>query len=142
MRSFFWSLFSWIWTEYGDLRSKSPYSVWIQENKDQKKLRIWKLFTQWNLLWKRKNSLPHQIIICQWFCLNNKTNRSSLPEVLLGKGVLKIHSKFTGEHPCWSAISNEVAKPLYWNHISAWVFSCKFAAYFRTCFPKNTCFST
>ena len=30
--------------------------------------------------------------------------RSSHPEVLLGKGVLKICSKFTGEHPCQSAI--------------------------------------
>ena len=27
------------------------------------------------------------------------------PEVFLGKRVLKICSKFTGEHPCWSAIS-------------------------------------
>ena len=33
--------------EYGDLRS--PYSVAIQENTDQKKLRIWTLFTQWIL---------------------------------------------------------------------------------------------
>ena len=30
--------------------------------------------------------------------------RSSLTEVFLGKGVLKICSKFTGEHPCRSAI--------------------------------------
>ena len=29
------------------LLRKSPYSVRIQENKDQKKLRIWILFTQW-----------------------------------------------------------------------------------------------
>ena len=28
-------------------RSKSPYSVQIRENTDQKKLRIWTLFTQW-----------------------------------------------------------------------------------------------
>ena len=28
-------------TEYGNLRSKSPYSVRIWENKDQKKPRIW-----------------------------------------------------------------------------------------------------
>ena len=27
---------------------------------------------------------------------------------------------------------------LYWNHTSAWVFSCKFAANFRTHFLKNT----
>ena len=32
-------------------------------------------------------------------------DRSSRPEVLLGKGVLKICSKFTGEYPCRSAIS-------------------------------------
>ena len=30
---------------------------------------------------------------------------SSHPEVFLGKSVLKIHSKFTEEHPCRSAIS-------------------------------------
>ena len=31
--------------------------------------------------------------------------RSSHPVVFLGKGTLKIYSKFTGEHPYWSAIS-------------------------------------
>ena len=45
MRSFFWFLFSCIRTEYGDFRSKSPYSVRIQEITDQKKLRIWTFFT-------------------------------------------------------------------------------------------------
>ena len=35
-----------IWSEYGDLRSKSPHSVRIQENTDQEKLRIWTFFTQ------------------------------------------------------------------------------------------------
>ena len=38
--------------------------------------------------------------------------RSSRPEVFLGKGVLKICSKFTGKHPCRSAIS----KKLKWAH--------------------------
>ena len=32
-------------------------------------------------------------------------DRSSHPEVFLGKGVLKICSKYTGEQPCQSAIS-------------------------------------
>ena len=32
-------------------------------------------------------------------------SRSSHPEVFLGKGVLKVCSKFTGEHPCRSVIS-------------------------------------
>ena len=31
--------------------------------------------------------------------------RSSRPEEFLGKGVLKICSKFKGEHPCRSVIS-------------------------------------
>ena len=41
-----WSIFSYIRNEYGNVRSKSPYSVRIQENRDQNKLRIWTLFTQ------------------------------------------------------------------------------------------------
>ena len=40
LRSISWFVFSFIRTEYGDLRSKSPYSVRIQENTDQKVLRI------------------------------------------------------------------------------------------------------
>ena len=46
IRSFSWSVFSCFLTEYGDLWSKSLYSVRIQENMDQKKLRIWTLFRQ------------------------------------------------------------------------------------------------
>ena len=33
---FFWSVFSRIRTEYGEIRSKSPYSVRMRENTDQK----------------------------------------------------------------------------------------------------------
>ena len=44
IQCFFWSVFSYIRTENGDLLRKSPYSVRIQENTDQKKLRIWTLF--------------------------------------------------------------------------------------------------
>ena len=36
IRSFFWSIFSCILNEYRDLLRKSSYSVWIQENTDQK----------------------------------------------------------------------------------------------------------
>ena len=32
---------------------------------------------------------------------------------------------------------NKVAKQLYWNHTSAWVFSCKFAAYFQNTFSQE-----
>ena len=46
IRSFFWSVFSRIRTEYGEMRSISPYSDRMRENMDKKKLRIWTLFTQ------------------------------------------------------------------------------------------------
>ena len=49
IRSFFWSIFSCIRTEYGGSRSKSLYSVLIRENTDQKKLGVWTLFTRWKL---------------------------------------------------------------------------------------------
>ena len=48
-------------------------------------------------------------------------NGSSHPEGFLGKGVLKISSKFTGEHPCRSLI------PIKF-----------FSKFFRTPFYKNT----
>ena len=57
-------------------------------------------------------------------------NRSSRPEMFLGKDVLQIFSTFTGQHPCRSAISR--------NHTLAWVLSWIFAAYFQKPFPKNT----
>ena len=44
--SFFWSVFSRIRTEYGEIFRISPYSVQMQENIDRKKLRIWTHFTQ------------------------------------------------------------------------------------------------
>ena len=46
IRSFFWCLFSCIRTEYGDLLRKSPYSVGVRKNTDQKNLRILTLFMQ------------------------------------------------------------------------------------------------
>ena len=33
---FFWSIFSHIWTEYGEILRISPYSVRMRENTDQK----------------------------------------------------------------------------------------------------------
>ena len=47
IRSFFGPVLPCIQTEYGDLRSKSPYSVRILENTAQKKLHIWTVFTQY-----------------------------------------------------------------------------------------------
>ena len=43
---------------------------------------------------------------------NYATFKNSRPQVLLGKGVLKICSKFTGEHQCGSVISIKLQKLL------------------------------
>ena len=59
IRSFFWSVFSHIRTEYGEILRISPDSVRMQENTDQKKLRIWTLFTQSQQQWR-------QIIFRNW----------------------------------------------------------------------------
>ena len=54
----------------------------------------------------------------------SENNRSCLSEVFLGKGVLKICSKFTGEHPCRSVISIKLFalrhgfSPVFLLHIS------------------------
>ena len=84
-----------------------------------------------------------------------KSSRSSRPEVFLGKVVLKICTKFTGEHSCRSVISIKllcsfieiklrhgcspvnllrILKQFYWNHTPAWVL----LHIFRTIFLKNT----
>ena len=52
-----------------------------------------------------------------WFTIKCQTIypfiQRSTPEVLLGKGFLKICSKFTGEHPCRSVISIKLLKQPY-----------------------------
>ena len=48
LRSFFWSVFSCIRTEYGEILRISPYSVRMWEDTDQKELCIWTLLMQWS----------------------------------------------------------------------------------------------
>ena len=63
--------------------------------------------------------------------------RSSRPEVFLGKGILKIYSKFTGEHPYWSVISIKLQSNFI--EITLW-HGCSPVNYlhiFRTPFLKN-----
>ena len=61
--------------------------------------------------------------------------KSSPPEVFLGKGVLRICSKFTGVDLCQSVISIKLQSNFNWNSSSVWKFSCKFAAHFHNTFP-------
>ena len=63
--------------------------------------------------------------------------RNSRPEVFLGKGVLKICSKFTGEHPCRSVISIKLQSNFV--EIALW-YRCSLVNLlhnFRTLFLKN-----
>ena len=62
--------------------------------------------------------------------ISQSSIRSSSLDVFSWKGVLKICGKFTGEQPCWSVISIK----LLCYHTSAWLFSCKFAAYVQHTF--------
>ena len=64
--------------------------------------------------------------------------RSNPPEVFLGKGVVKICRKFTGEHPCRSVISIKLLYNII--DITLW-HGCSpvnLLHIFRTCFPKKT----
>ena len=64
--------------------------------------------------------------------------KSSRPEVFLGKGVVKICRKFTGEHPCQSAISIKllcnIIEIILWHGCSP----VNVLHIFRTPFPRNT----
>ena len=65
-------------------------------------------------------------------------DRSSRPEVFLGKGVLKICSKFTGEHPCRSVISIKLQSSFIEIALRHGCSSVNLLHIFRTPFPKNT----
>ena len=59
------------------------------------------------------------------------TIRSSHPEVFLGKGVPKICTKLTGEHPSRTVISIKLLCNFIKITLSHGCFFCKFAAYFQ-----------
>ena len=64
--------------------------------------------------------------------------RSSRPKVFLGKDVLKICSKFTGEHSCWSAISIKLLSNFIKIAIRHECSPVNLMHIFRTPFYKNT----
>ena len=63
---------------------------------------------------------------------------SSLSEVFLGKGVLKICSKFAGEHLCWSVISIKLLCNSIKITLRHGCYLVNFLHIFRTPFSKNT----
>ena len=79
------------------------------------------------------------MIMQSYLLMKNKfQHRSSPPEENQEKGVLKICSKFTGEHPCRSAISiklqSSFIETTLWHECSP----SNLLYIFRTPFPKNT----
>ena len=72
-------------------------------------------------------------------------NRSSHPRVFLGKGVLKICSKFTREHPWWNAILIKMQGKIFKMTLRHECSPLNLLYIFRTSFLKNIsggCFST
>ena len=66
------------------------------------------------------------------------TYRNSNSEVLLGKGALKICSKFTGKHSCWSVISIKLQSNFIQITLRHGRSSVNLLYIFRRPFPKNT----
>ena len=64
--------------------------------------------------------------------------RGSRPEVFLRKGVLKICSKFTGEHPCWSVVSIKLERNFTEIALQHGCFPVNLLHIFGTPFPWNT----
>ena len=117
IRSFLWSAFSRIWTEYGEILCISPYLVRMRENTDQKKLRIWILFTQ---CW------------VQWVTFRNSQSRG-----VFIKKCSKICCKFTAEHLLSKCDFNKVALQIYFAIKLLCKFSCKYAAFFQNTFSEE-----
>ena len=76
-------------------------------------------FDHFSIIAQKSQSNQEQCSLC---C----SSRSSCSEVFLRKGVLKICSKFTGEHPCWSVISTKLQsswkgkKKISWQMAGIW----------------------
>ena len=64
--------------------------------------------------------------------------RSSVPEVSLRKGVLKICCKFTGEHPCRNVISIKLQSSFIEIALRHGCSPVNLLHLFRTTFPRST----
>ena len=105
-----WKRKSCNWTRNSKIWTRNSY-IWTHNSQRVTRVLLFHLKFEWivfilaitikrksmQYLQKVSSNLPNKLL--QWFF------RSSPPEALLGKGVLKICSKFSGEHPCQSVIS-------------------------------------
>ena len=77
------------------------------------------------------------IFDCSLVSMKTAFSRNSHPKVFLGKGVSENMQQIYRRTSMPKCDFNKVAKQLNWNHFWAWVFSCKFAAYFQNTFSKK-----
>ena len=73
-----------------------------------------------------------------WFSWETYLVRKQLFRGVLKKSCSENMQQIYGGTPMAKCDFNKVALQLYWNCTSAWVFSCKFAAFFQNTFYKNT----
>ena len=78
IRIYFWSVFSSIPTEYGEILRISPYSVGIKENTDQILLRIWTLSTNISLKLVKFSAIVIDSHLCN--IRNQGLKNSSFPD--------------------------------------------------------------
>ena len=84
---------------------------------------------------------PHWNSVLQ--CWNKAKKSNEIGQKQSARGVLKkVAPKI-----CWRTHMrewdfNKVANQFYWNHISAWVFSCRFARYFQNTFLQEQLWGT
>ena len=84
-----------------------------------------------------KNKTRLDLLLNTKSCMNS-CFRSSHPEVFLVKGVLKICSKFTGEHSCWSVISIKLLCNFIEITLRQGCSPVNMLHIFKTPFPRNT----
>ena len=78
------------------------------------------------------------LLLCNLWLLLSFFSGSSRPEVFLGRGVLKICSKFTGEHPCRNVISIKLLCKFTEIALRHGCSPVNLVYIFRTPFPRNT----
>ena len=66
--------------------------------------------------------------------IQNWNGQKQPPRGVLRKRCFENMLQIYWRTPMLKSDFNKVARQLYWNHASAWVFSCKFAAYFQNTF--------
>ena len=77
-------------------------------------------------------------LISSSFNSDNSIFRSSHSELFLRKGVLKLCSKFIGEHPCWSVISINLQSNFIEIALQHGCSPVNMLHIFITPFPRNT----